>query len=120
MDRTDSLFLLARICLSSVFIFSGIEKVFFWREGVAEIDAFRLPLPAVALAFTIAVQIGAGTMVLFGIHTRLGALMLFGFTATATLMGHRFWTMRGMAFRRSLTTTLEHLAIMGGLLLIAA
>jgi putative oxidoreductase len=50
----------------------------------------------------------------------LGALVLLAFTAAATLMGHRFWTMRGIAFRESLTTALEHLAIMGGLLLIAA
>jgi putative oxidoreductase len=120
MESADILFLLARVFLSGVFIFSGIEKLFFWREGVEELKAFRLPFPALALAVTVAVQLGAGTMVLLGFHARPGALVLFAFTAAATLMGHRFWTMRGIAFRKSLTTALEHLAIMGGFLLIAA
>ena len=120
MDLPDSLFLLARICLSSVFIFSGIEKLFFWREGVGELDGFRMPFPELALAVTVAVQLGAGMMVLLGFYARLGALVLLAFTAAATLMEHRFWTMRGIAFRKSLTTALEHLAIMGGFLLIAA
>src|SRR6267142_1366962 len=107
MDPADTLFLLARFCLSSVFIFSGIEKLFFWREGVEELNAFRLPFPALALAVTVTVQLGAGTMVLLGFYVRLGALILFAFTAAATFMGHRFWTMRGIAFRKSLTTALE-------------
>jgi putative oxidoreductase len=120
MDVTDSLFLVARICLSSVFVFSGMEKLVCWREGVDELKGFRLHLPALALAATVAVQIGAGTMVLLGAYSRIGALILFAFTCAATLMGHPFWTMRGVAFRQSLTTALEHLAIMGGFLLIAA
>jgi putative oxidoreductase len=120
MDPADILFLLARVFLSVVFIFSGIEKLFFWREGVDELKGFRLPFPTLALAVTVAVQIGAGTMVLLGAYSRIGALILFGFTCAATLMGHSFWTMRGVAFRKSLTTALEHLAIMGGFLLIAA
>jgi putative oxidoreductase len=120
MNPADILFLMARVFLSGVFIFSGIEKLFFWREGVDELKGFRLPLPALALAVTVAIQLGAGTMVLLGFYARLGALALFGFTAAATLMAHRFWTMRGIAFRKSLTTALEHLAIMGGFLLIAA
>jgi putative oxidoreductase len=120
MNPADILFLMARVFLSGVFIFSGIEKLFFWREGVDELKGFRLPLPALALAVTVAIQLGAGTMVLLGFYARLGALALFAFTAAATLMAHRFWTMRGIAFRKSLTTALEHLAIMGGFLLIAA
>src|SRR4051812_34173790 len=119
MDPADILLLVARVFLSGVFIFSGIEKLFFWREGVDELKGFRLPFPALALAVAVAIQLGAGTMVLLGFYTRLGALALFGFTAAATLMGHGFWTMRGTAFRKSLTTALEHLAIMGGFLLIA-
>jgi uncharacterized membrane protein YphA (DoxX/SURF4 family) len=38
-------------------------------------------------------------MVLLGVHARLGTLILFAFTGSATLLGHRFWTMRGIASR---------------------
>jgi uncharacterized membrane protein YphA (DoxX/SURF4 family) len=49
----------------------------------------------------------------------LGALLLAGFTVTATVVGHRFWLRRGTEFRHELTTSLEHVAIVGGLLLLS-
>jgi len=35
------------------------------------------------------------------------------------LLGHRFWLRRGSEMRHELTTVLEHLAIVGGLSLVA-
>jgi hypothetical protein len=35
------------------------------------------------------------------------------------LLGHRFWLRRGAEFRHDLTTSLEHVAIVGGLLLLS-
>ena len=37
----------------------------------------------------------------------------------ATLIVHRFWLFEGEAFRQQLTVSLEHLAIVGGLLALA-
>jgi hypothetical protein len=34
------------------------------------------------------------------------------------LLGHRFWLRRGTEFRHEVTTSLEHVAIVGGLLLL--
>jgi hypothetical protein len=44
---------------------------------------------------------------------------LAGCTALATLLGHRFWLLRGQAAREMFTTALEHVAIISGLLLFA-
>lgn len=120
MDFNDVALLAARICLSAVFIYSGFDKLRHWRDGLAEMKGFGLPLPMVMLVATIAVQLLGGLMVLFGIYARVGALALLIFTAIATLIGHRFWTMEGVAYRRNFTTALEHLGIIGGFLLIAA
>ena len=49
----------------------------------------------------------------------VSALLLAGFTVAATLLGHRFWLRRGAEFRLELTTSLEHVAIVGGLLLLS-
>jgi uncharacterized membrane protein YphA (DoxX/SURF4 family) len=70
--------------------------------GVARhaLNGWRMPdLAPAALAATVAVQLGAVAMVLLGVHARLGTLILFAFTGSATLLGHRFWTMRGIASR---------------------
>jgi uncharacterized membrane protein YphA (DoxX/SURF4 family) len=56
--------------------------------------------------------------VLLGIGTAVGAAFLALFTAAATVLGHRFWLLRGKQAQQELTTSLEHLAIIGGLLLL--
>jgi hypothetical protein len=35
------------------------------------------------------------------------------------VLGHRFWLLHGQVARHEFTTALEHLAIVGGLLLVA-
>jgi uncharacterized membrane protein YphA (DoxX/SURF4 family) len=54
-----------------------------------------------------------------GLFAWLGALVLAAFTVAATVVGHRFWLRRGAEFRHELTTSLEHVAIVGGLLLLS-
>ena len=71
-------------------------------------------------AATIFTQLVGGFLVATGFFAWLGALLLAGFTVPATLLGHRFWLRRGAEFRHELTTSLEHLAIVGGLLLLSA
>jgi len=44
---------------------------------------------------------------------------LAGFTILATMLGHRFWLLRGQPARREFTAALEHVSIVSGLLLLA-
>lgn len=76
--------LIARVCLSVVFLWSGITKLRDPAGGIAEIAALHLPAPRLFLVLTILCQIGAGLMVLLGFWTRLAALALLGFTVIAT------------------------------------
>jgi uncharacterized membrane protein YphA (DoxX/SURF4 family) len=115
MDYGD---LLARVCLSTVFLWSGLTKLFDPAGGAAEVAAVHLPAPRLFLALTILCQIGAGLMVLLGFWTRLGALALLGFTVVATLLAHRASGLAGAARQQQITTSLEHLAIVGGFLLL--
>ena len=112
--------LVARICLAAVFLFSGTAKALDWTGGVAEVAGLGLPLPAVALAATIVVQLVGGLAVLTGLGARWGALALAGFTLFATLIAHDFWNAPAETRAHELTTFLEHVALIGGLLLLAA
>lgn len=111
--------LAARLCLAVVFLYSGIDKAWHWHSSIDEVRGYGLPLPKAAAAMTIATQLCGGVLMATGYFVWLGAILLGGFTVAATLLGHRFWLYRGEQFRRELTTTLEHLAIIGGFLLIA-
>ena len=104
------------ILLAAVFLYSGADKILHWRDGVAEVTELGMPFPAVFAAATIATQLVGGLAVASGIFAGLGALLLGLFTILATVLGHKFWLRHGAEAKRELTTALEHLAIVGGLL----
>ena len=112
-------FLIARLCLAAVFLYSGVDKLWHWRSSIEEVKSDGLPWPAAFAGGTVFTQLVGGFLVATGFFAWLGALLLAGFTVAATLLGHRFWLRRGAEFRHELTTSLEHVAIVGGLLLLS-
>jgi putative oxidoreductase len=110
--------LLARFCLSFVFLWSGVSKAFHPTAGRAEIAALGLPDAKLFLPLTVACQIGGGLMVLLGFWARLGALALLAFTLTATLLAHGIRGLTGEKRQQQETTAFEHLAIVGGFLFV--
>jgi uncharacterized membrane protein YphA (DoxX/SURF4 family) len=112
-------FLIARLCLAAVFLYSGVDKLWHWRASIEEVRSDGLPWPAAFAGATVFTQLVGGCLVATGFFAWLGALLLAGFTVAATLVGHRFWLRRGSEFAHELTTSLEHVAIVGGLLLLS-
>ncbi len=78
-----------------------------------------MPQPRVVLAATAVIHVAGGLMVLLGVMAREGAILLLLFTIIATWWVHNPIGLKGEDFRRELMTSLEHLAIVGGLLLLA-
>jgi len=111
-------FLIARLCLAAVFLYSGVDKLWHWRASIEEVRSDGLPWPAAFAGATVFTQLVGGCLVATGFFAWLGALLLAGFTVAATLVGHRFWLRRGSEFAHELTTSLEHVAIVGGLVLL--
>lgn len=111
--------LLARLLLAAVFLYSGQDKLRHWQSGIREVADLGLPWPRLLAAATIATQLIGGLAVLSGIGAAWGAVVLAFFTLVATIAGHRFWLLHGDRARQEFTTSLEHLAIVGGLLLLA-
>ena len=116
---TEYGFLIARLCLAAVFLYSGFDKLWHWRSSIEEVRGDGLPWPAAFAGATVFTQLVGGCLVATGLLAWLGALLLAGFTVAATLLGHRFWLRRGAEFRHELTTSLEHVAIVGGLVLLS-
>jgi putative oxidoreductase len=117
-DLSDLGFLIARIFLGTVYLYSGIDKLTHRADSIAELQALKLPNPEMLRYAVIAVQLVGGLMILLGVHAGWGAALLLGFTAVATLLAHRPFEHEGLARRMQFTIALEHLAICGGLLLL--
>jgi transmembrane protein len=109
----------ARIVLCLPFWWSGLSKLLDFSGGTAEMAALGLEPAWLFNALTVLVQLGGSLLVILNRWTWLGAGALGVFTALATVMAHRFWTLEGVERVRELNTFLEHLAIIAGFVLVA-
>ncbi|MDM7849927.1 DoxX family protein [Pseudochrobactrum kiredjianiae] len=112
--------LLARILLTITFWLSGLAKLFDFPAAVAEMTANGLPAPALFAALTIAVQlIGSALVIWGGSLVWLGAGALGVFTAATIPVSHAFWRAEGAEAIAKMHVAVEHLSVIGGLIVVA-
>jgi putative oxidoreductase len=114
------LILLARLSLAAVFLVSGIHKALYYRQAVEEFHRAGIGLVGLTLPLTIALHVLASLAIVAGVYVVEAALLLALFTLVATLQVHRFWSATGEERLEQSRIALAHLAIIGGLLMLAA
>lgn len=114
------LILLARICLAGVFLVSGVHKAVWYQKAVAEFQMARMPAISFFLPLTIALHLLGGIALVSGVYAREAALALAFFTILATIKVHCFWRMNGQERLERSRVAMGNLAIIGGLMLLAA
>ena len=112
--------LIGRILVSVIFIASGLGKLAAFNMMVGMLAAKGFPVPAVALGIAAAVEIFGGLALLLGFHTRVAAWVLFLFLIPTTLAFHNFWALSGMEKMDNQAHFFKNVAIMGGLIFLAA
>jgi putative oxidoreductase len=120
MNSSNNVVSLAgRILLSAIFIFSGIGKIaaFSMYTGYA---GARLPMPSVAIAVAIAVEVLGGLAILVGFQTRIAAWIVFLYLIPTSFVFHNFWALQGAERMNNQIHFFKNVAIMGGLLILAA
>lgn len=129
-------FVISRIALVAIFLVSGIFHLMDRGQTAALIQSKVAIPPALADAaaqaeaatgmstfelLAIAVGIIAivfSLLIMFGIATRLSALVLLVYTAIAAYSLYDFWNMTGELRSLNMTMLLMSLSIMGGLLML--
>jgi transmembrane protein len=110
---------LARILLTFSFWGSGLSKLIDFQGGVAEMAYFGLE-PAVAFNIaTIVTQLGGALLVILNRWTWLGAGALGVFTALTIPLVHHFWTMEEPFKTLEFYVVMEHITVIGGLMVVA-
>lgn len=112
--------LLGRILIASLFIPFGISKIGGFEGTVGYIASKGLPLPQVAAAGTIFVEVVVALALLVGFKTRYAALILAVFTAAAAIIFHNYWAVPEAQVMLQKTNFFKNMAITGGLLAFAA
>ncbi|HVY99282.1 MAG TPA: DoxX family protein [Dongiaceae bacterium] len=110
----------ARLALTAAYWWGGIAKLADFPAALDEARHFGLEPAPLVVAATIAVELGGSVLLVVGRFVWLAAGALGVFTALATLIAHRFWTIGDPAEHfRTLNTFLEHIGLIGGLALAA-
>lgn len=112
--------LVGRILISVIFLLSGIMKLANFSGSVAFAASKGLPLANVMLAGALAVEILGALCLILGFQTRIAALIMFLYLIPTTLIFQNFWVLQGAMRGDMQIHFLKNLAIMGGLLMVAA
>jgi putative oxidoreductase len=119
-EKPQGAFCAARILMALVFLVAGTRKLLAWGATVAYFGKLGIPLPEVALALTIALEIVGGIALVAGWKLRPVALVMGAFTLASALIAHAFWAADPAQFNGQLLSFLKNMAIAGGFLLLAS
>lgn len=113
--------LLARIAVALPFLLSGLAKLVDIGGATAEVRGLTGLEPAAFFAvLVIATQLGGSALLIAGGRQAwIGAAVLAGFTAVATLFAHAFWLKPATERFLHQNIFFEHVSIIGGLALLA-
>ncbi len=112
--------LVGRILLAAIFLLSGVAKLAQHASTVAYAASAGLPLANLAIWVAGAVEILGALALLLGFRAKWGALALAIYLVPTTLLFHNFWAYSGMDQQMQLGHFMGNLAIIGGLLVVAA
>lgn len=112
--------LVGRVLLASIFVASGYGKIGGFDGTSAYMASQGLPFVPALLVLTIVIELGAGLMLMLGIKARWAATALVLFLIPVTVIFHGFWAADAASAQMQQIMFMKNLAIMGGLLLVAA
>jgi len=116
----DVLALVGRIGLSTIFIVSGVGKIFGFEEAANAITDQGLPFPDLGVILAIIVELGGGLMLLIGWNARLAALAITLFILVVTFTFHTFWEFGETEIQNQLHHFMKNFAMVGGMLYVMA
>jgi putative oxidoreductase len=117
-DIDDGLILAARLLLATLFLIFGWRKLKDYSGTVSQIVQFGAPMPALAAAVAISMELPVAAAVAVGAFTRPSALLLSLYSLGTAFIGHRYWTVTGAGKVDSMDGFYKDLSIMGGFLLL--
>jgi putative oxidoreductase len=111
---------IGRVLLALIFVLSGISKLGAIAATSAHMASAGIPYSNDLVWGAVALELGGGTLLIVGLLTRLVGLAFFFYTLTLAVIFHAYWTMTGAAAHAQYSVFFEHIAIMGGMLYVAA
>ncbi|MFM6831281.1 MAG: DoxX family protein [Novosphingobium sp.] len=112
---SDLLAAAGRVLIAAIFVLSGASKLADPAGTIAYIESAGLPLPTVAYAGAVAVELLGGLLLVAGFQTRIVALAIAAFSIAAAFGFHS-----NLADQNQFIHFFKNIAMAGGLLQVAA
>lgn len=112
---TDLLAASGRILIAAIFVLSGASKLADPAGTIAYIESAGLPLPTIAYAVAVAVELLGGLLLIAGFGTRIVASGIAAFSIAAAFGFHA-----NLTDQNQFIHFFKNLAMAGGLLQVAA
>lgn len=112
--------LLGRVLIALLFVPAGLQKISGFAGTVGYAASVGMPMPQVAVAVGLVIEIVGGLAILLGWQTRWAALILGFFTLVASFFFHNFWAVPAEAAMMQQLMFWKNIAVVGGLLGYAA
>jgi putative oxidoreductase len=81
----------ARVCLVAMFPFSAVDKIWHWKNSLAQTASDRLPGAKLMLFLAIVVEFVTPICIVAGVYDRIAAFLLAGFCVVTAFLYHPFW-----------------------------
>jgi putative oxidoreductase len=114
-NQNDVVALAGRIFIAVLFLTSGIGKIVAPAATQGYIAAMGLPAPSAAYLGSMSVELIGSLLLIVGFHSRIVALVLAVFALLTAVFFHR-----NLADQNQMFHFLKNVAILGGLLQVAA
>jgi putative oxidoreductase len=111
---------LGRILLALIFILAGYNKIWTIDATVAQMASHGIPLANILVYGVVALELGGGVLLLFGLFTRWIGLALAFYVLVLAFTFHAYWVMPAAEARQQHAAFFEHIAIVGGMLYVVA
>ncbi|WP_293882006.1 DoxX family protein [Sphingomonas sp.] len=125
MTWNETVWIVARVCLVVMFPFSAIDKIWHWKNSIAQTRSGGIPGAPVLLVLAIMVEGLTPICIVAGWFDRPAALLLAGFCFVTGFLYHPFWTYHDFFSIRDDSVAREHFwqflknfGLVGGLLLV--
>ena len=117
-DINDEVILAARLFLATLFLIFGWRKLRDYPGTVTQMVRDGLPMPGLAAAVAIFMELPVAFAVAVGAFTRPTAVLMILYTLGTSLIEHRYWTTTGADQLANMEAFYKNLSIMGGFLLL--
>jgi putative oxidoreductase len=115
----DAALLVARLCMASLFLFSGGEKLSSLSGAIQWAASHGVPFATLSMPLAALFEVAAGSMIVTGWRAREAAAALAVWVVVLGPLFHQFWSAPPELWQVSVDDFFHHFVMFGGMIYLA-